>query len=129
MPPKRKANSEVTGTKDKSNQSNQEESSKKSKSTFQKIVPEITKEEFLEIDQDIKFIMNNNGEDQVIVAKASEFSIKINVNGVEKEVQAQLGINMTISGSKPTKKSTALASNGKKGKTSKKTIEDDEDED
>ncbi|EGG09484.1 uncharacterized protein MELLADRAFT_104209 [Melampsora larici-populina 98AG31] len=150
MPPKRKANSEApvskskpTGSKTEINQ--EESSSKKAKPGFQKIVPDVTKEEFLEVNHPIEFTMNNNGEEQVIKVKASEFStgsfgwktservkIKIKVDGVEKELQVQLGINMTVSGSKPTKKeaaAAAAASNGKKGKTSKKAIVEDEEDD
>lgn len=147
MPPKRKANSEAPASKGKPGgskpESNQEEaSSKKAKPGFQKIVLDLTKEEFLEANQPVEFTMNHDGEEQTITAKASEFStgsfgwkvaqripMKIKIDGVEKEVQVQLGINMTISGSKPNKKPAASTSNGKKGKTSKKAAAEEDDDD
>ncbi|KAG0145396.1 hypothetical protein CROQUDRAFT_45844 [Cronartium quercuum f. sp. fusiforme G11] len=137
MPPKRKAGSEAPASKSKStetktNSKAEEGSSKKAKPAFTKIVPDLTKEEFLEANHEIEIALGTNGELGKFKLQPTEFStgswgwrlnekvkVTVNVDGVDKELQVQAGINMTVSGSKPT---------GKRGRPRKVTADDNDDE-
>jgi len=114
-----------------------ESGSKKAKYT--KVNPGITAKEFEEFAKPIPVAIGESGELANLIAEYTTFStgsygwkangkfkITIQVDGEDKEVTVQAGLNLTVSGSKPDKKvlPDKKVSNGKRGRPRKIPVED-----
>ncbi|OAV98154.1 hypothetical protein PTTG_01723 [Puccinia triticina 1-1 BBBD Race 1] len=107
------------------------------KAKFVKADPGMTAKEFEESAKEITLSIGEGGEFGTVVAEPTTFStgswgwkgnsklpIKVTVNGEEKEVLVQIGINMTVSGSKPDAKK-ASTSTAKRGRPRKNPVTED----
>jgi len=133
MAPKRK---DGESSKPASTNQNGEEESSSKKPKFVKEDPGMTAKQFEESAKAIAISFGEDGNIGTLSAEPTTFTtgsygwkgnakmrIKVEVEGEEKEVLVQVGINMTVSGSKPDVKK---ASNGKRGRPRKNPVSTDD---
>lgn len=125
-----KPNSKAAGTA--SAPGGDESSAKKPK--YVKEDPGVTSKQFSDSAKAIPFSLGEDGKLGALLAEPTTFStgsygwkgngkirVKLNVDGQEKEVLVQVGLNLTVSGSKP---DSGKATNGKRGRPRKNPAPD-----
>ncbi|KNZ64082.1 uncharacterized protein VP01_1069g2 [Puccinia sorghi] len=122
MAPKRK--DDESSKPASTNQNGDEETSSK-KPKFVKEDPGMTAKQFEESAKAIAISVGEDGNIGTLYGwkGTTKMRIKVVVEGEEKEVVVQVGVNMTVSGSKPDVKK---ASNGKRGRPRKNPVSTDD---
>ncbi|KAA1138068.1 hypothetical protein PGTUg99_027878 [Puccinia graminis f. sp. tritici] len=115
--------------------SGEDEASAPKKGRFVKQDPGMTAKQFEESAKSMAIAFGEGAEFGIITAEPSTFStgsygwkanskirVKVNVDGEEKEVQVVVGLNMTVSGSKPDAKKPAVSNGKPRGRPRKNPV-------